>query len=254
MIIEFLNQLKPDSEGLLREISRQTDDEVLEWISTADYGIRADEHMVALRQVRDTGIFPEKMYWCPMEVLELIRWSEPENPEWKPGRTGKFGHWMRAFSCTAILRATREPWNYGDGVATDATTILLIHSLRALPVDFSSEAMRFFAWLLLQIGPESNDDQVCAYGIALLWFALKLDPPISDEDLTFLGRWIVRRARELYAELLSEDSVLPLRMGVGNPSPSRWDSLGDAFFDLDLSNRPSELKELIQQIGLELAG
>jgi len=114
--------------------------------------------------------------------------------------------------------------------------------------------MRFFAWLLLQIGPEGNDDQVCAYGIALLWFALKRNPPISDEDLLFLAKWIARRARELYAELLSEDGVLPLRMGVGNPPPSRWDSLGNAFWDLDLINRPSELKELVHQIGLELAG
>jgi hypothetical protein len=161
---------------------------------------------------------------------------------------------MRAFSCAAILRATREPWNYGDGVATGATTIQLIHSLRALPVDFSLEAMRFFAWLLLQIGPEGHDDQVCAYGIALLWFALKRNPPISDEDLLFLAKWIARRAKELYPSLLSEDGMLPLRIGVGNPPPSRWDPLGNAFFDLDLSNRPSELKELIQQIGLELAG
>jgi hypothetical protein len=137
MIVDLLNRFGPESDGLLREISKYIDDEMLEWISTADYGSRADEHMVALRQVRDTVTFPEEMYWCPMEVLELIRWSEPENPDWKPGRTGEFGHWMRAFSCASILRAAHEPYNYlYNNGCTDSTIIQLIWSLCALPGGF----------------------------------------------------------------------------------------------------------------------
>lgn len=112
MIAELLNRFDPEPDVLLRAISGHVSDEMLEWISTADYGSRADEHLTALVQVRDTGTFPEELHWCPMEVFELIRWSEPDDPNWKPGRTGEFGQWMRAFSCAAILRAELEPYNY----------------------------------------------------------------------------------------------------------------------------------------------
>jgi len=254
MIIELLNRFEPESEGLLREISKHIDDEMLAWIASADYGQGQDEHLVALRQIRDTGTFPPEMVWYPAEVLELIRFSEPEDPEWKPGRTGEFGHWMRAFSCAALLRATRDPWNYGDGIATDKATIQMIHSLRTLPVDFTPQAVRFLAWLLLHSEPEGRDDQVCAYGIGLLWFALQLASPLPDETLILLAKWIVRRAEELYPNLIFEGNSIPLRMGVGNPPPSRWDSLGAALFDLDLSKRTPELRELVQLIGSELAG
>ncbi|MGP8270754.1 MAG: hypothetical protein ACLQLH_11850 [Terracidiphilus sp.] len=254
MIDELLNRFEPESESLLREISKYVDDEMLACISMSDYGNRQDEHLAALRQVRDTGTFPPRIYWCPGEVLELIRWSEPENPEWKPGRTGEFGHWMRAFTCAALLRATREPWNYGDGLATDETTIQMILSLRVLPVDFTPQAVKFFAWLLLNSDPEGQDEQVCAYGIGLLWFALQLYPPVPDEMLIALAQWIIRRAKELYADLLLDAGSLPLRMGVGTPPPSRWESLGAALFELNLSKRRSELRELVELIGLELAG
>jgi hypothetical protein len=225
---------------------------MLQEIAAADYGQDVDKHLVGLRQIRDTGTFPPNMVWFPMEVLELIRWSQPEDPEWKPGRTGEFGHWIRAFSCAAILRATREPWNYGDGISTNETTIHLILSLRVLPVDFTPQAVKFFAWLLANSEPEGRDDQVCAYGITLLWFALHRTPSVEDETLVSLVNWIVRRARELYLNLIFEPGPLPIRMGVGNPPPSPWIALGSALFDLDLSDRTPELRALVQEVGLEL--
>jgi hypothetical protein len=254
MIVELLNSFEPESDGLLREISNHVDDEMLERISNADFGMGQDEHLVALRQVRDTGTFPTRMYWYCGEVLELFRNSEPRCGDPDRRLEDEFAHWARAFCCAALLRATRAPCGYGDGIATGETTIQLVHSLRALPVDLTPQAVRFFAWLALDLDPEGKDNQVCAYGIAMLWFALHLSPPIADETLIFLSKWIARRSKELYAELLFDTSTLPLRMGVGNPPPSKWDSLGGALFDLDLSARSPELKELIQQIGLELAG
>ena len=115
MIIDLLKRFDPEPDVLLRAISAHVDDEVLTEISLADYGEDAEVHLAALRTIRDTGTFSLPMHWYPAEVLELIRWSEPEDPNWKPGRTGEFGHWMRAFCCAALLRATREPWNCGDG-------------------------------------------------------------------------------------------------------------------------------------------
>ena len=155
MIAEVLNRFEPDGDVLLRAISAHVTDEMLGCISQADYGCDADEHLAALRVLRETGLLPQNPGWVPMEVLELIRWSEPENPEWKPGRTGEFGHWMRAISCAAILRAEHEPWSYhyNDG-STDSTTIQLVLSLDALPVDLKREAARIFAWLILMSHPE----------------------------------------------------------------------------------------------------
>ena len=253
MIVETLNRLEPESEGLLRDISAHISDEMLEEIAAADYGQDMEQHFAALKQIRDTGLFPMEMYWFPGEVLELYRNSWIENMEMKPGHF-EFETWARAFSCAALLRATHEPWSYGDGIATDKTTIRLIHSLRTLPVDFTPQAVKFFAWLLANSEPEGGDDQVCAYGIALLWFALHRTPSVDDETLMVLVNWIIRRSKELYPKLIFEAGSLPLRMGVGNPPPSAWDSLGAAFFDLDLSSRAPALKELVQLIGVELAG
>jgi hypothetical protein len=254
MIVELLNRFEPESEGLLREISKHISDDMLREIAAADYGQDIEKHLVAVRQIRDTGTFPPIMYWYPMEVLELIRWSEPENPDWKPGRTGEFGHWMRAFSCAAILRATREPWNFGDGLATEETTSHLILSLRALPVDFTQQAVQFLAWLLLNSEPEGKDNQVCAYGIGLLWFALQLVPPAPDETLVSLAQWVVRRAEEFDVKhYCASDSYLR-RLGIDNPPPSIWELLGIALFDLNLSERSLELQEWVGLIGQELAG
>jgi hypothetical protein len=52
-------------------------------IVPADYGQDVEEHLVALRRICATREVPSPMPWRPGEVLELIRWSEPEDPEWR---------------------------------------------------------------------------------------------------------------------------------------------------------------------------
>jgi hypothetical protein len=268
MIVDLLNRFEPEPDGLLRQISEHVDDEVLEWISTADHGTRADEQLTALRQVRDTCSFPKEMYWCPAEVLELIRWSEPNDPDWRPGRTGEFGHWMRAFSCAALLRATREPWNYGDGLGTDSTLVQLVLSLCALPVDFTSQAVKSLAWLLLHSEPEGSDGQVCGYGLGLLWFALKHPASFPDESLTSVAQWIIQRADEIYEGAASvlrradavSDGLSPgdgdgLReMVISCQKQSSWEVLAIEFIELDLNGRSSSLRMLVKMIGERLLG
>jgi hypothetical protein len=255
MIHDLLNKFEPESDELLREISKHIDDEMLDWISTADYGSRADEHMVALRQVRDKGTFPLELHWCPMEVLELIRWSEPEDPEWKPGRAGEFGHWMRVFSCAAILRVEQEPYNYpyNDG-CVDSTVIQLIFSLRALPVDLNSHAAKYFAWLLLRTDPEGRNDSVRVYGVALLWFVLHLSPSVPDATLIALSKWVVRRADELDWRPTAGGWSGLREMVLSCQKKSSWELLGSAFCDLNLSGRSSDLQVWVEVIGEQLAG
>jgi hypothetical protein len=249
MIMELLDRFEPDGDVLLRAIAAHVTDEMLECISKADYGSDADEHLAALRQLRDTGLLPQNPGWVPMEVLELIRWSEPDDPEWKPGRTGETGNWMRAFSCAAILRAEHEPWNYlyNDG-CTDSTTIQLVLSLDALGVDLNREAARVFAWLILKSEPEGKNDSIRGYGVALLWFALHLKPRVADEDLIALAQWVVRRADELKWDPRTTEFSGLKGMVIGCQKRSGWEMFGVKLAEVDLSGRSAELQTWVRLI------
>ncbi|HMG87058.1 MAG TPA: hypothetical protein VK574_15100 [Terracidiphilus sp.] len=192
-----------------------------------------------------------------MEVLELIRWSQPEDPEWKPGEMGEFGHWMRAFSCAAILRVEQEPWNYkyNDG-STDSTTIQLMFSLEALPVDVSREAVRHLAWLILKSDPEGReklkDESVREYGVALFWFALHLRPQTEDQDLISLAEWTVKRADELrWDSSIAEFSGLR-QMVIRCQERSAWELFGVRLSEVDLSDRSSDLQTWVRLIAEQL--
>lgn len=251
MIIDLLKRFDPEPDGLLRAISAHVDDEMLKEISLADYGEEAAEHLAALRTIRDAGIFPASMGWNPGEVMELIRWSEPEDPNWKPGRTGEFGHWMRAFCCAALLRATREPWNYGDGVGTDSTVVQLTLSLCALPVDFTSEAVKFLSWLLLNSDPEGQDGQVCSYAVSLFWFALHLPSHASNGDLISLADWITRRAGELFVGPPGGNRGLREMVVTCQKSPS-WEKIGIELLDLGSGLGSNVLQARVRAIGEQM--
>jgi hypothetical protein len=257
MIVDLLNRFEPDGDVLLRAISAHVTVEMLECISRADYGSRADEHLAALRLLHQTGGFWKNLAWVPMEVLELIRWSEPEDPEWKPGRTGEFGHWMRAFSCAAILRAEHEPWNYkyNDG-CTDSTTIQLLLSLDSLPHHFYGEAVRNFAWLLQRSNPEGTeklkDESVREYGVALIWLALHFERLVQDQDLEILAQWIVRRADEVSWDPRLKEFPGLRAMVIGCQKRSGWELFGVKLAELDLGGRSPELQRWVRLIAEQL--
>jgi len=253
MIEDLLNRFEPDGDVLLRAISAHVTDEMLDCISRADYGCDADEHLAALLELRDSGTLPQTPGWVPMEVLELIRWSEPENPEWKPGRMGEFGHWMRAFSCAAILLVEHEPWNYryNDG-STSSTAIQLILSLDALGFDLDREAARDFAWLILKSDPEGTNDSIREYGVALLWFALHLRPQVADEDLIALAQWVVKRADGLNWDPRLKEFPGLKAMVIGCQKRSGWEMFGVKLAELDLRDRSVELQTWVRLIAEQL--
>lgn len=246
--MEFSDGFEPDADGLLRAISAHVSDAVLEAISRADNGDDAGEHFAALRQIRDRGTFPVPMAWCPAEVLELIRWSEPEQPEWKPGETGEFGHWMRAFSCAALLRATREPWNYGDGLATESTAVQMVASLLVLSVDFSRQAVSFMAWLLDRPSPSFWDEQAFAYAVALLGLALRCVRPFEDETLIGLAKQIMEKSDESCDGILEGNPCGVRDMVTGCQKQSAWEALAVQMLELDLSGRSPELRGAVEGV------
>jgi hypothetical protein len=251
-IVKLLNHFEPSLDGLLRDLSAHVDDPVLDWIARADYGLRAEEHLVALRQLRDTGTFPHDLTWCPMEVLELTRWHEPEQHE-QPSRI-IFEHGARAFSCAAILRAEQEPYRYlYNNGCTCSTVIQLIWSLRSIPGDFSSQAASHFAWLMLHSDPEGKNDQVRVYGVALLWFALQI-PAVPDTTLISLIKWVTQRADEL-TQRPTDGGPSGLREMVMNcQEASAWELLGCEICNLNLSHRSSDLQVWAKLVGEQLVG
>ena len=253
MITDLLNRFEPDGDVLLRAISTHVTSEMLECISQADYGCDADMHLEALRKLRDTSSLPQNPGWVPMEVLELIRWSEPENPEWKPGQTGEFGHWMRAFSCAAILRAEHEPWNhhYNDG-STCSTVIQLVLSLHALEPDLTREAARNLAWLILKSDPEGKSDSVREFGVALLWFALHLKPVVPDDDLIALAQWLVRRADEVNWDPRLKEFPGLKAMVIGCQKRSAWEVFSLKLAEIDMRDRSLDLQRCVNLIAEQL--
>lgn len=124
---------------------------MLREIAAADYGMDADEHLTQLRAIKN-GTIPAPMQWEPKEVLELIRWSEPEDPNWSPGSTGRRGHWMRLLACTVLLRAEAEPANEGYFTGEDSTVIQLVDSAIKLGDDVSVAALQFLCWCMQSSG------------------------------------------------------------------------------------------------------
>jgi len=248
MINDPLERFDPEPEGLLRQISQHIDDEMLTEISRADYGEDAEQHLIALRMIRDTGRFPLPMHWYPAEVLELIRWSEPENPIWKPGRAGEFGHWMRAFCSAALLRATREPWSYlGD--ANDSTVVQLTVSLCSLPVDLAADAVKFLAWLLLHPDSEKRKENLCPYAVCLLWFSLHPPSSLPEMSLIELASWVVQKAKELYVGPPGGNRGLREMVVTSLCAPS-WEMLALHFLHLNIGS--NDLRVRIRTIADEM--
>jgi len=255
MIQDILESLEPNGEQLLSEISKHITDDMLEEIAMADYGQDQEQHLATLRNLRDSGTFAEPMHWYPCKVLELIRNSEPDNSLWKPGSVGIRGHWMRAFASTALLRALGPPWEYkADAAQPSYTMIKLIYSLRVLPIDLTSAAVRMVAWLMLHSELEGSDEQVIYYGVGLLWLAIHRSPPPPDRDLVDLSEWIVRRESELAKQLPGGFDRWLLGILGNNPPPSPWETLGLELRSLDLGSHQKQLQEWVNLIGCELAG
>ncbi len=119
---------------------------MLREIAEADYGRDAEAHLKALCEIKsEKNLSP--MAWEPQEVLELTRWSEPDDPTWEPGSVGIRGHWMRLFSCAVLIRAAGEPQN-DDYITSgeDSTIIQFVASALTLGHDVSLKALRFLCW------------------------------------------------------------------------------------------------------------
>jgi hypothetical protein len=254
LTLEFLKRFEPESEGLLRSISSHISDAMLRKIAEADYGEDVDEHLAALKGIRDPGVFREPFGWCPAEVLELIRWSEPDDPDWQPSGEGEFGHWMRAFSCVALLRATGEPLRYGDGLATDVTVIQMLLSLQSLSTELDGADVRFLAWLVIESERGRDHEQTCAYVVALLWRALHYPSKFPNELVLLLAEWTVEKFSEQGDRRSPPRSSKLRQLGMPRQKSAGWQKLALKFLELDPGAYSPELRTYVSRICEEIQG
>jgi hypothetical protein len=244
---------RPDADDLLRRVSRHIDDVLLGEIAAADHGRDMEENLAFLQQIRDQELLPSPMPWYPREVLELIRWSEPEDPEWKPGLPGERGHWMRIFACSALLRAAGQPENKALLEGSNQTLIQLIDSLRAIAPELYGPAAAFLAWLIPQVAAYDDPEELGFLLVGLLWLALRLRA--TDDVVVALSELTAAEAERQRARHFGPRSTRWLLGATYHDlRHASWERLGRSLVEMDLSGRSSETSDWVRLIGSELAG
>ena len=153
--IELLN---PKEFSLLAILSDVMTPELLRIISEADYGYSSDKHLSALEEILATFKIPAPLKWEPREVLELIRWSKPSLPDWKPGLTGREGHLIRAFSCAVLLVAAANEKTRDFIDDENSTLAPLVESLGVLGIEYQVAGLSEIAWRV-QNPPDMWEDE-----------------------------------------------------------------------------------------------
>ena len=136
----LLDALHPDEFALRYRVAAQLDASMIEEIAAADYGTDVDQHRMAITELLAARQWPGQLGWHPLEVLELIRWSQPEDPDWSPGATGRRGHLMRLFACQVLIRVQTP-----GGGPSDSLAPLVVSALELGP-PIVDDALRYLAW------------------------------------------------------------------------------------------------------------
>ena len=75
------------------------------------------------------SLIPNPLRWEPREVLELTRWSRPDDPSWRPGSPGLPGHLQRAFACAVLLRWPNGPNSNGGDFENNLAPLICINKI-----------------------------------------------------------------------------------------------------------------------------
>ena len=185
---EDLAYVGPDRLGLLIDLSSEIDDSKLVEIANADYGDDADEHLNQLKKIRDTQVFGTRLNWCPREVLELVRWSDPDDPDQKPGYRSQHGHLKRAFCCTALLCAGDIPENVDVSEGENQTIAQLLDSLRYLDNDtYTTKAAKLVAHRLMRLSERNEERPFFILALMILLLRMKSSERLVGE----LAEWLL---------------------------------------------------------------
>ncbi len=235
----FPHLYQPGSDALFKSIAAHIDDSMILEIAQADYSADVEKHHSILIRMRDEGHVPP-YDWHPYEVLELIRWSEPDEPEHKPGSQGSRGHWMRAFSCTALLRLAGSD-DLGVLCSLNETLIGLLASLDAADAELWDEVGSLLTWVVDQTVGTDFSEEDAFFGVGILYCALRTEA-VTDVAIIQLCRWISEREADV-ASRFSDDDAWLFRTTCHTQRQSAWCMLGRNMAEIDLAERSLEAKE-----------
>ncbi|MBN9659976.1 MAG: hypothetical protein J0H49_17445 [Acidobacteria bacterium] len=217
-------------------------------IAEADYSNMAEHCHVLLDRILATGRV-DGGDPSLREVLELIRWSEANEPGWRPGGDGTRGHWMRLFACVLLVRlGPVEKASYGGETDTLAQ---LVASAMELGPSTARAAAGLLAWRFLA---DPGDDAHRAFlAFAILLLAAYLE---SGKDR---GAWLKRLAEwveEQEARARKEWPGQQWLLGVGGycQKEAVWRSLAERVLLSPARPHPREADEELRLLGLLVAG
>ncbi len=242
-----LRLLNPSPTNLLRWLAPQIDDGMLREIAQEDCGCDVDLHFAALRHIRENLEVPAPLAWEPKEVLELVRWSEPDDPPREPS-----GHLTRAFCCTALLLAATDPEN--DTILSENETIIqLVLSSIALGTEACNRAVEFLAWRLLCDPYDEEEHPFFAVALLLLRTHLYRAED-STSDLLALCEWARVEEARLRKELGcatpdSKDDYWLLGLVVHDQRHSAWQSAAATYLSNPPPAMPDDVRARLQDIG-----
>ena len=205
----------PDERALLERLAPHIDDAMLHEIAAADYGNDAAENLALLRRMRDEDHVPENA-WIPMEAVELVRWSEPDERGWRPGGEGRRGHLMRAFCAGWVMRVAGQRERYVLAAGNE-TAVQLLGSLERLELGLWREAAGLLAWFVPRWSAAGNADEDALLGVALLHCALRTG--VADAALVALCEWIAAREQAIGTSFQSDQRWGLRVVHVGTTTP-----------------------------------
>lgn len=177
----LVNQFNPSDSTLWVWLRAHIDDAMLEKIAAADYGINFENYLWALKRTRDEPwqsnevvVRPSKgkalrpVWYQALEVLSLMRWSEPENSQQEEEQT--VGHLMRAFCCVVLLRVAASPSNrdMANIINESETIIQLIASVLTTEQEAIELTLQLLCWRMLSLPVDNEECPFFAMGILLL--------------------------------------------------------------------------------------
>lgn len=275
---KLLNQFNPSDSTLWVWLRSRINDAMLEKIAAADYGMNFEEYLRVLKRIRDEPwssnevvVRPSKgkaqiPLWYPaLEVLELMRWSEPENSKQNSDQT--IGHLMRAFCCVVLLRVAAEPQNrdFANIFSESETIIQLIASVLSLDLEACEFTLQLLCWRMLSLPVDNEECPFFAMGILLL--ATALYPSREMESLLCqLSEWVFseeERIRTMFVEEFRQTSpqwlfglkYLQNSKGGGYIAEQRvdkWKNIAQQVLVDSPETHPTEVAVLLREIGTRL--
>ncbi|WP_245433049.1 hypothetical protein [Rhizobium sp. L43] len=134
-----------DPTSLLKTVAGLLDEGDLRIIAGADYGNDTEEHLARLIDIVRLYELPSPLQWHPREVLELTRWSEPQQQD--PGMAARISR-QCAFACTVLLLSYGDARNAGASYGSNQTLINLLGSLEALGLGVEDDVLSLLSWLI----------------------------------------------------------------------------------------------------------